>query len=282
MEKKLNSFILSIFTISLLSFVLLPLFLCLGKIREGTQLQKEVAANRGSLSDVSVDIDAGDCVLTETDDMGDEYIKKMIFLGESTTYGLQRYGVLPEGQGTKQVWTGATCIGETVRSAGTLSLSPTIAKTRIYYPDTGSALTIPDAIGQKQPEYLVVTLGLNNGASYYSEDEFKQCYRMLLNEIATASEDVHIILQSLFPVAKACRIAAYTPERITLCNTWIRELACEYEIKYLDTASVLTDAEGYLLAEYDNGGDGIHLNELGLRAVVQYIRTHAHPKECAS
>ena len=57
-------------------------------------------------------------------------------------------------------------------------------------------------------------------------------------------------------------------------------LAGEYEIKYLDTASVLSDSEGYLLTQYDNGGDGIHLNAEGLLTVLQYIRTHAHPKEC--
>ena len=90
------------------------------------------------------------------------------------------------------------------------------------------------------------------------------------------------MLQSLFPVAKSCKIASYTPERIALCNTWIRDLAVEYGIKYLDTASILSDAEGYLFAEYDNGGDGIHLNELGLQAVLRYIRTHPHPEACST
>jgi hypothetical protein len=279
MEKKLNSFILSVFTIFLLAFVMLPLFLCLGKLSESEQLkkQKTVGENRGQ--DVLVDSNPEDCILPETADLGDEYIKKLMFLGESTTYGLQRYGVLPDGINTMQVWTGATCVENSIRCAGTLSLSPTIDKARIYYPESGQALTIFEAICQKQPEYLVITLGLNNGASYYSEDEFKQCYRILLNTIMTASSDVEIILQSLFPVAKTCQIAAYTPDRIALCNSWIQELAGEYEVKYLNTASVLSDTDGYLLSQYDNGGDGIHLNEEGLLTVLQYIRTHAHPKE---
>ena len=280
MEKKLNSFILSTFTIFLLSFVMLPLFLCLGKLRESEQLKKQRMENSNRSQDVLVDSVPDGCLLAETADLGDEYIKKLTFLGESTTYGLQRYGVLPDGTNTLQVWTGATCVENSVCCAGTLSLSPTIDKARIYYPENGQALTIFDAVCQKQPEYLVVTLGLNNGASYYSEDEFKQCYRILLNTITSASSNVEIILQSLFPVAKTCKIVAYTPERIALCNSWIQELAGEYEIKYLDTASVLSDSEGYLLTQYDNGGDGIHLNAEGLLTVLQYIRTHAHPKEC--
>lgn len=282
MEKKLNSFILSVFIIMFLSFVLLPLFLCLGKINESKEIQAKAAADSNRSTEIHVDIDQRDCILGETEDVGDEYIKKLIFLGESTTYGLQRYGVLPDGQATTQVWTGAASSGDTVRSSGTLALSPSIAKTRIYYPDNGSAITISEAISRKDPKFLVVTLGLNNGASYYSEDEFKQCYRMLLNSILETSDDVNIILQSLFPVARSCKIRAFTPERISLCNVWICDLAGEYGIKYLDTASVLSDAEGFLLPEYDNGGDGIHLNEQGLRAVLTYIRTHAHPKELSA
>ena len=281
MEKKLNSFILSAFTILLLSFTLLPLFLCLGIIQESKQLQdnRSLTANREARPVAETD---DTCVLAETEDAGEGYIQKIIFLGESTTYGLQRYGVLPDGESTKQVWTGATCTNQTVRCAGTLSLSPAISQTRIYYPDDGEALTVFDALQRKRPQYLVVTLGLNNGASYYSEDEFKQCYRILLNSIVSASGETTVILQSLFPVARSCGISAYTPERIELCNTWIREVAAEYQLKYLNTVSALSDSEGYLLDEYDNGGDGIHLNEAGLRAVLQYIRTHAHPTESAT
>ena len=279
MEKKLNSFILSVFTILLLSLTLLPLFLCLGKISGSKQLQAIDLSRADGLADTAAECNSDSCVLSETVDAGDEYIRKIIFLGESTTYGLQRYGLLPDGEATTQVWTGATCTDGSVRCAGTLSLSPTINQTRLYYPDDGTAQTIYDALQKKQPEYLVVTLGLNNGASYYSEDEFKQCYRILLNTIVGASAQTNVILQSLFPVAEACKISAYTPERIALCNSWLKDLATEYRLKYLDTASVLSVANGYLLYDYDNGGDGIHLNEAGLQAVLQYVRTHAHPGE---
>lgn len=280
MEKKLNSFILSVFTILLLSCVLLPLFLCLGKITESKQLQEKAPRAREELAGAIANAAEGDCVLTETEDAGEGYIKKIVFLGESTTYGLQKYGVLPDGENTTQVWTGATCTDRSVRCAGTLSLSPAISQTRIYYPDDGSALTVFDALQKKTPEYLIITLGLNNGASYYSEDEFKQCYRSLLNSALSASADTTVILQSIFPVARTCRISAYTPARILLCNTWIQDLAREYGLRYLDTTSALSDPEGYLWETFDNGGDGIHLNEAGLQAVLQYIRTHAHPMEC--
>ena len=163
--------------------------------------------------------------------------------------------------------------------SGTLSLSPSITSTRIFYPSTGEALTVSEALLRKEPEILIITLGLNNGASYYTEDTFKQCYRMLLNETKSVSPSTKILLQSLFPVAKTCKIDAYTPERIRLCNTWIADLAHEYGLGYLDTHSALSDADGYLIETYDNGGDGIHLNREGLEVVLHYIRTHGLSEE---
>ena len=279
MEKKLNSFILSVFTIIILSFVLLPLFLCLGKFDEIHNNKVKLAESQEFVSDIDAEISRDSIILGETEDMGQDYIDRLVFLGESTTYGLQRYGVLSNGQNTHQVWTGASVSNEKVHCAGTLSLSPSITGTKIYYPETGEAITISEAIHRKNPEYLVITLGLNNGASYYTEDEFKQCYRMLLNSVIEASSEVTVILQSLFPVARTCRVLAYTPERIALCNQWILDLSNEYGINYLDTHSVLCDKDGYLLPEYDNGGDGIHLNALGLEKVIHYIRTHGCSKE---
>ncbi len=217
--------------------------------------------------------------LPETQDLGQEYIQRITFLGESTTYGLWHYGVLKEGKASTQVWTGATVQNGRVCCSGTLSLSPSITSTKIFYPSTGEALTVSEALSRKVPEILVITLGLNNGASYYTEDMFKQCYRMLLNSAKAASPNTVILLGALFPVAKTCQIEAYTPERIRLCNTWIQELALEYELGYLDTFSTLSDAEGYLKPEYDNGGDGIHLNREGLEAVLRYIRTHGLSEE---
>ena len=228
---------------------------------------------------LSANIEQKSMLLSPTDDLGEDYIRKMIFLGESTTYGLWHYGVLPEGQGSMQVWTGATVRNGNIYCSGTLSLSPSITQTKLFYPDTKVALTISEALTRKKPEILVITLGLNNGASYYTEDDFKQCYRTLLNSAISSSKDTVILLQSIFPVAKSCQIQAYTPDRIALCNSWICDLAQEYGLKYLDTASVLSDSEGFLKEEYDNGGDGIHLNREGLSAVLLYIRTHGYSEE---
>ena len=92
-----------------------------------------------------------DTVLGVTEDAGQEYIDKLTFLGDSTTYGLIHYGMLKDGRNTKQVWTPAS---------GTLTLSQASFAT-IVYPETGEEITIVDAVTRSQPEYLVITLGVN-------------------------------------------------------------------------------------------------------------------------
>ena len=273
MEKRQISFFSSFLFLGILFLILLVLFYLLGVLpkTENTRMAHDF--------EIPVDAEQSNVTLSPTDDLGEEYIRKMIFLGESTTYGLWHYGVLPDGKQSKQVWTGATVQNGKICCAGTLSLSPSITSTRLFYPNTGEALTISEALARSTPPILVITLGLNNGASYYTEDAFKQCYRTLLNAVITSSENTRIVLQSLFPVAKTCKIKAYTPERLQLCNAWIHDLAMEYGVHYLDTASVLSDKDGYLKEEYDNGGDGIHLNREGLTAVLEYIRTHGLQEE---
>lgn len=276
MEKKLDSIIISFFVLITLSVVLVAVFSIYGSLYQNTP--KLIEENTDE-SEVEVLADDSEHTLAISADMGQEYIDNIVFLGESTTYGLKRYGVLSGGVNTNQVWTGALVKDGQVSSSGTLSLSPAIAQAKIYYPDTGEALTISQAINKKEPKYLIITLGLNNGASYYNEKDFKQCYRILLDSIISCNKQTKIILQSLFPVSRNCSIKAYTPSRLNECNNWIYDIAAEYDLKYLNTTECLSDGEGYLLAEFDNGGDGIHLNADGLKAVIRYIRIHGYSYE---
>lgn len=208
--------------------------------------------------------------LAETADYGMEYIDKIIFVGDSTTNGMKSkaYHVLTGGTETKQVWT---------PQSGTLSLDPNIAKTLIYNPYSGTDMTIAEAAGQVKPEYMVLTVGLNNGVPFLDEGEFKLCYRKLIGAIAAASPNTKIILQSIYPVAANNTKESLTNEKIDRANGWIKDLAEEYNLKYLNTNPSLKDADGYLKMSYQNG-DGIHLNRSGFEAVLNYIRTHGYPK----
>lgn len=224
----------------------------------------------GSTGEDQPDVTPTSAQLSETSDYGMEYIDKIIFVGDSTTNGMKSkaYHVLTGGTETKQVWT---------PESGTLSLDPNIAKALIHNPYSGTDMTIAEAAGQVKPEYMVLTVGLNNGVPFLDEGEFKLCYRKLIGAIMAASPNTKIMLQSIYPVASNNTKESITNEKIDRANGWIKELAEEYNIKYLNTNPSLKDADGYLKMSYQNG-DGIHLNRSGFEAVLNYIRTHGYPK----
>lgn len=205
-----------------------------------------------------------DTVLAETADAGQAYIDKLVFLGDSTTYGLRAYKMLAGGKDTTQVWTPKT---------GTLTLSQASFAT-IVYPETDEELTIADAVAKKKPEYLVITLGVN-GVAFMKEDYFKSEYKKIIESVQTASPDTKIICQSIFPVAKSyALLKSINNELIDAANKWICEIADECGVKYLDTNSALRDADGWLPEDYHNG-DGMHLQTNSFTIELNNIRTHA-------
>ena len=207
----------------------------------------------------------GDAILTETADMGMEYVDKMVFLGDSTTYGMKYYAVLTDGKNTQQVWT---------PSNGTLTLSYQ-GFAAIVYPKDGSEIPIRDAVTDALPEYMVITLGVN-GVSFMEEDYFKSEYTDLVTDIQSISPNTKIILQSIFPVASNYEyLSSINNEKIAAANAWILEVAENTGVSFLNTASVLVGEDGWLPQSYQNG-DGLHLNEIGFGVVLSYIRTHGY------
>ncbi len=199
--------------------------------------------------------------LGQTEDRGQDYIDRFVFLGDSTTYGLAYYDVAPE----TQVWTPAS---------GTLTLSNWQIETVECYDEQGGArpLAIADAAAERQPEYMLITLGLN-GISFLDEGSFKEYYISLVQAIQAASPGTKIICNSIYPVIGSEVSDDIGNERINAANLWIEDIAAQTGTRYLNTHDGLTDENGDLRAEYCNG-DGIHLSPAGFDAVLQTVRTH--------
>ena len=75
--------------------------------------------------------------------------------------------------------------------------------------------------------------------------------------------------------------ADITNENISKANRWIKNVVkSNYEsgkaVYYLDSYSQLIGEDGYLPATYTNG-DGLHLSDSALKAVLELIRTHRIP-----
>ncbi|MCD8389177.1 MAG: SGNH/GDSL hydrolase family protein [Oscillospiraceae bacterium] len=219
----------------------------------------ETAGPNGTAEAVSVR-------LAETEDAGRDYLDRLVFLGDSTTYGIGYYYEqgYTELCPSSQVWTPAS---------GTLTLSQYNIAT-IVYPETGEELTITEAVTQAEPEYLYITLGVN-GVSFMDEEWFKRDYSALVESIRAASPDTKIVLNSIYPVAASyAHQYEISNEKIRAANGWIEQVATDTGCRFLYSYEAVVDESGNLPEERQNG-DGIHLNGEAFTEVMYYIRTHA-------
>ncbi len=198
-----------------------------------------------------------DVELPLTEDAGEEYIDKIFFVGDSTTYHFFKAGVnkshllVPPGNYT-------------------LTLDSTI--NQVIVGDKG--LTISEALKDAQAEIVIITLGVN-GAAGFTENQYKTYYKKLINAIKETSPNTVIILQSVFPVTKNCYDKyGIANSKIDQINEWVKEIAFETAVRYLDTQSILKDENGDQISEFGEG-DEIHMNASAYRAILGYIRTHS-------
>ena len=206
--------------------------------------------------------------LGETPDAGREYLDKLIFLGDSTTYGIGYYyerGFSEDLVPPSQVWTPAS---------GTLTLSY-YATSTIVYPETGEEISIRDAVERAKPEYLVITLGVN-GISFMDEAWFIRDYTGLVESVKAASPETRIILNSIYPVAASYPYQKdINNDKIRAANGWIEQIAVDTGARFLYSHESMVGADGNLPEESSNG-DGLHLTGEAFKKVMYYIRTHEY------
>ena len=246
-------------TIRILAIIAIGLLLfCVSSLIFTALLPSEELPEVPDVPDVPANNDVDSFILAETEDAGQNYVNKLYFVGDSTTYhffkgGIDRSHLL-------------------VPESLTLMLSSDILS--ITVGNTG--LTIPKTLKNAGAEYVIITIGVN-GADSFRENQFKTYYLKLINAIKTESPNTKIILQSVFPVTKeySDRNIGITNAGIDRINEWVKDIAEESGVKYLDTQSILKDENGAQKVEY-NEDDGVHMNAQAYRLILNYIRTHAY------
>ena len=211
-----------------------------------------------------------DLFLPKTQSFCQSYLDSLVFFGESTTAHLRSREVLSGKKQTDQVW---------ADDSGTRMLSSQGLSTPIVYPETGELLTLAKACEKKRPPYLVLSFGINGILRFAENPElYVNNYQKLIQTVQTASPDTKIILQTVYPVRAANGFSVDTDtlnRYITLLNSQLPKIAAQNEnVRIADTASVLKDTDGKLLAAYD-AGDGLHLNKQAYEAILHYLGTHA-------
>ena len=211
-------------------------------------------------------VDYSSIVLGKTEDMGDTYLDKFVFFGDSTSNSGLLFYVLV---GDRQAWVPKE------NYFGLFNQSIT----RIVDPATQEQMTIDGIFSQEKPLYVLITLGAD-GIAATTRERFISDYTALVKRIQDASPDTKIILNSIYPVTQTHSESGgdgVTMDRINAANDWIQKVAFDTNTRYLDSASALKNDAGFL-PDKDSSGDGIHLTKDALSQVLQYLKTHGYPQ----
>ena len=198
--------------------------------------------------------------LSYTGETDADYLDSVYFIGDSRTVGLVRAG-MPE---------------ERLFAETGMCHEDALSK-RVVVLDDSAFLTIPDAVEIVAPPVAVVNFGIN-GIGFMDEEAFIDEYRAMMQAFMEASPDTVFIIEAILPVSVSYEsTSSVSNEKINAMNQRLYDLAEELGCFYLDTDRVMKDEDGSLLSEY-NDGDGLHYNEDGYAAILEYVKTHVVPQ----
>ena len=195
--------------------------------------------------------------LSEAEDAGVEYQNSTAYLGDSVSLGLGVFGNHPK---------------EMVIAKGSINPMDAVEKNLITLED-GTNVNFPTALSKLNADRAVLTFGAN-AISVMSEETVLNYYTKLIHAVKEQNPDCEIIIQSISPIATTCTFKKFTNVLINRSNLLLLILAYSEDVHFLFSAPALKGDDGYLKLEYCSSDDGIHINELGYRVWIDFLRTH--------
>lgn len=201
---------------------------------------------------------ASTALLTETADAGTDYLNDTLFLGDSNTVRLYNNGLISLQQ---------FCAKEGIGTQVALNEGiVTFKKDSNHY-------TIPQAVAMMKPRRVVMTFGTNDTGMEVSD--FIAHYTALIQAIQQSYPYTDIIVNTVPPVpADHSNYPHMDQAKIDDFNMALLGMCEQLGVRFLNSAEALKGSDGYGIADYYTSGD-IHLKSAGLKAVLNYIRTHA-------
>ena len=201
---------------------------------------------------------ASTALLTETADAGTDYLNDTLFLGDSNTVRLYNNGLISLQQ---------FCAKEGIGTQVALSEGiVTFKKDSNHY-------TIPQAVAMMKPRRVVMTFGTNDTGM--EVPDFIAHYTALIQAIQQSYPYTDIIVNTVPPVpVDHSNYPHMDQAKIDDFNMALLDLCEQLGVRFLNSAEALKGSDGYGIADYYTSGD-IHLKSAGLKAVLNYLRTHA-------
>lgn len=201
---------------------------------------------------------ASTALLTETADAGTDYLNDTLFLGDSNTVRLYNNGLISLQQ---------FCAKEGIGTQVALNEGiVTFKKDSNHY-------TIPQAVAMMKPRRVVMTFGTNDTGM--EVPDFIAHYTALIQAIQQSYPYTDIIVNTVPPVpVDHSNYPHMDQAKIDDFNMALLDLCEQLGVRFLNSAETLKGSDGYGIADYYTSGD-IHLKSAGLKAVLNYLRTHA-------
>ena len=201
---------------------------------------------------------ASTALLTETADAGTDYLNDTLFLGDSNTVRLYNNGLISLQQ---------FCAKEGIGTQ--VALNEGI----VTFKRDSNHYTIPQAVAMMKPRRVVMTFGTNDTGM--EVPDFIAHYTALIQAIQQSYPYTDIIVNTVPPVpADHSNYPHMDQTKIDDFNMALLDLCEQLGVRFLNSAEALKGSDGYGIADYYTSGD-IHLKSAGLKAVLNYLRTHA-------
>ena len=187
-----------------------------------------------------------------------EFDSTVAFIGDSRTQGFIMYNGLKEVQDYSY-------IGLMVDTAVTKKFVKT---------DDGNKITLLEDMKNKNIKKVYIMLGVNELGWSYPE-VFKLKYGELIDSIREVKPDCEIYLQSIIPVTKSKSNSddIYNNSKIAKYNEYIKEVAKDKNVNYLDVKSVMIDSDGNLPEGAST--DGIHIGKNYCEKWLEYLKRNS-------
>ena len=201
---------------------------------------------------------ASTALLTETADAGTDYLNDTLFLGDSNTVRLYNNGLISLQQ---------FCAKEGIGTQ--VALNEGI----VTFKRDSNHYTIPQAVAMMKPRRVVMTFGTNDTGM--EVPDFIAHYTALIQAIQQSYPYTDIIVNTVPPVpADHSNYPHMDQAKIDDFNMALLEMCEQLGVRFLNSAETLKGSDGYGIVDYYTSGD-IHLKSAGLKAVLNYLRTHA-------
>lgn len=189
----------------------------------------------------------------------DSYFDDALFIGDSRMVGLSQYCQDIDARAT-------------FYAKKSLSIY-NIRDDKWIETEDGEEISLAEALETNHFSKIYIMVGINE-LGRGDENDFRQAYQDVINQIQSAEPDAYIFINSIMHVSKEKNETdeLYNNTNINLRNDAIKSLEDKQNIFYLNINEAVDDEEGNLDAETTT--DGVHLKGACYEPWHEYLLSH--------